>query len=205
MGSWRSLSRQDDHRRLPFISSSAALQPLICSKMTPWKYLGLSSAKNWYGVEIWFTFWKSRLDTKSAKEHTKYRRWYRALCALRHHPSTYNSLCVVSEWILVRITWCLLWKLANSFGLYHVVSSQIGTWEWWDRCAMKRSTLWVLMPPNDPMPSHCECLLHMSRLILERVDNIMTIGHHKKERMISRIPVFWDARKMHDKIPTHDI
>ena len=133
MGSWRSLSGQDDHRRLPFISFSAALQPLICSRVISWKHMALSGLNNWYGVEIWFIFWKSRLDTNSAKEHAKYRRWYRALCALQHHPSIYNSLWVVSEWILARITWLLLWKLVNSFGLDHVVTSQIWAWEWWDR------------------------------------------------------------------------
>ena len=133
MASKRSLSGQDDHRRLPFISFSAALQPLICSRVISWKYLKPSSPKNWCEVEIWFIFWKPRLDTNSAKEHAKYRRWYRALCALQHHPSIYNSLWVISGWVLARITWRLLWKLVNSFGLDHVVTSQIRAWEWWDR------------------------------------------------------------------------
>ena len=133
MGSWRSLSGRDDHRRLPFISFSAALQPLICSRMISWKYLELSSPKNWYGVEIWFTFWKSRLDTNSAKEHAKYRRWYRALCALQHHPSAQDSLCIMSGWILTRITWHSQWKHVNLFGLDNVENPQIRAWEWCDR------------------------------------------------------------------------
>ena len=162
MGSWRSLSGQDDHRRLPFISFSAALQPLICSRMISWKYLELSSPNNRYGVEIWFTFWKSRLDTNYAKEHAKYRRWYRALCALQHHPSAQDSLCIISEWILTRITWHSQWKHVNLFGLDNVVNPQIRTWEWWDRHAIERSILSVLMPPNDPIPSQYICLLHMT-------------------------------------------